>query len=44
MINSKKSGNDEAMDEKLDSILHPSTQAKTFKITIEFGYKIAPNY
>lgn len=44
MINSKKSGNDEAMDEKLDSILHPSTQAKTFKITIKFGYKIAPNY
>ncbi|MFQ6037361.1 MAG: hypothetical protein ACE5LV_01960 [Candidatus Aminicenantales bacterium] len=35
---------DPAEEEKLESILHPSTQAKTFKITIEFGYKISPNY
>jgi len=35
---------EEAIREKLDSILHPSTQAKEFKITLEFGYKISPNY
>jgi hypothetical protein len=35
---------DEAIEEKLDSILQPSTQAKAFKITVEFGYKISPNY
>jgi len=28
----------------LDSILHPNTKAKEFKITIEFGYKTSPNY
>ena len=44
MTNRKRSGKDEAMKEKLDSILQPSTQAKEFKITIEFGYKISPNY
>ena len=44
MTKRKRSGKDEAMEEKLDSILHPSTQAKEFKITIEFGYKITPNY
>lgn len=40
----KKSGNDRAVEEKLDSILHPSDLAKEFKITIEFGYKTSPNY
>ena len=35
---------DVAADEKLDSILHPSTEAKTFKITLEFGHKISQNY
>jgi hypothetical protein len=35
---------DAAEEEKLDSILHPSTQAKTFKITLEFGHKTSPNY
>ena len=41
----KKPGKpDIAAEEKLDSILHPSTTAKTFKITLEFGYKISPNY
>ena len=40
----KKSGNDKAVEEKLDSILHPSDHAKEFKITIEFGYKTSPNY
>lgn len=40
----KKSGNDKAVEEKLDSILHPNDLAKEFKITIEFGYKTSPNY
>lgn len=40
----KKSGNDKAIEEKLDSILHPNDLAKEFKITIEFGYKTSPNY
>ncbi len=40
----KKSGNDKAVEEKLDSILHPTDQAKEFKITIEFEYKTSPNY
>jgi hypothetical protein len=35
---------DASEEEKLDSILHPSTEAKTFKITLEFGHKISPNY
>ena len=35
---------DAAAEEKLDSILHPSTTAKTFKITLEFGHKTSPNY
>lgn len=43
MKKKKKEKNDE-IDEKLDSILHPSTQAKKFKITLEFGYKISPDY
>ncbi len=32
------------MDETLESILHPSTQAKSFKITLEFGSKTSPDY
>lgn len=32
------------MEEKLDSILHPSTRAKSFKITLIFGHKTSPNY
>jgi hypothetical protein len=45
-MTAKKNGGglDEATREKLDSILHPSTQVKDFKITIVFGYKISPNY
>jgi len=35
---------DQDMEEKLAEILYPSTQAKAFKITIIFGYKISPNY
>jgi hypothetical protein len=35
---------DATAEEKLDSILHPSTTAKTFKITLEFGHKISPHY
>jgi hypothetical protein len=40
----KNIGKEEVKEEKLDSILHPSTHAKEFKITIEFGYKTSPNY
>ena len=40
----KNQGNDKAREEKLDSILHPDTNAKAFKITLEFGYKISPKY
>lgn len=44
MTEKKPAKIDVAAEEKLDSILHPSTQAKTFKITLEFGHKISPNY
>ena len=40
----RKKGRDDEIDEKLEAILHPSTQAKTFKITLEFGYKMTPDY
>ncbi len=40
----KDIGKEEVKEEKLDSILHPSTHAKELKITIEFGYKTSPNY
>lgn len=39
-----KDTNDQDSKEKLDSILHPQTRAKTFKITVEFGYKSSPDY
>ena len=39
-----KSTDPEAQEEKLQSILQPGTTAKEFKVTIEFGYKISPNY
>ncbi len=35
---------DPAPEEKLESILRPDPQAKGFKVTIEFGYKISPKY
>ena len=35
---------DEAQQAKLDTILHPSTTAQQFLITIEFGYKASPHY
>ncbi|MGB8952996.1 MAG: hypothetical protein WCC06_10085 [Candidatus Aminicenantales bacterium] len=35
---------DPAMEEKLADILYPSTQAKSFRITIVFGYKMSPDY
>lgn len=44
MTSKKPPEADAAAEEKLDSILHPSTTAKTFKITLEFGYKTSPNY
>ena len=44
MSDIKNKGNNIEMEEKLDSILHPSTQAKSFKITLDFGYRISPNY
>ena len=37
-------GKEEVKGEKLEAILQPSTQAKKFKITLEFGYKTSPNY
>lgn len=40
----KKHSPDQATEEKLNSILQPSTQAPTFKITVEFGYKPSPHY
>jgi hypothetical protein len=36
--------NDKAAEEKLDDILHPSTRAKEFRITLVFGYKTSPDY
>jgi len=39
-----KSGQDEAGKVKLDTILQPSTTAKEFKITVEFGYKSSASY
>jgi len=33
-----------AMEEKLADILYPGTQAKTFKITLIFGWRITPDY
>lgn len=44
MSDREKPVRDQAEEEKLDAILHPSTRAKKFKITLEFGYKISPNY
>jgi hypothetical protein len=35
---------DKAAEEKLAEILHPSTRAKEFKITLEFGYRLSPDY
>jgi len=40
----KKRGTDEAMEAKLNSILHPKDRANEFKITIQFGYKRSPHY
>lgn len=40
----KENNSDTEMKEKLDSILHPSSQAKSFKITLIFGHKISPDY
>lgn len=35
---------DQASQEKLDDILYPSTIAKTFRITMIFGYRRTPEY
>lgn len=40
----KETSRYDEFDEKLESILYPSTKAKKFKITIEFGYKFSPDY
>lgn len=40
----KKKEKYDEMDEKLESILRHSTQAKSFKVTLEFGYKISADY
>jgi len=39
-----KDHDDQAEEEKLDTILHPDTKAKAFKITVEFGHKSSPKY
>jgi hypothetical protein len=33
-----------ASRDKLDDILHPATLAKTFRITVVFGFRIHPDY
>lgn len=43
-MSEKKKETYDPIDEKMESILHPSTKAKAFKITIEFGYKMTPDY
>jgi hypothetical protein len=35
---------DPALEEKLADILHPSTQARKFKITLVFGHKMSADY
>jgi hypothetical protein len=35
---------DPAEEKKLQGILHPSTTAASFIITIKFGYKVSPKY
>jgi hypothetical protein len=35
---------DQAQQEKLADILHPSTEARSFRITIVFSPKISPSY
>jgi hypothetical protein len=35
---------DRSMREKLEDILTPSTEAKSFRITIVFGHKSSPDY
>jgi hypothetical protein len=35
---------DQAMKEKLEDILYPSTEAKSFRVTIVFGYKMSDGY
>jgi hypothetical protein len=35
---------DQAAQEKLEDILHPSGTAKVFRITVVFGYKLHPKY
>lgn len=39
-----KEHNDAADEEKLNTILQPDTKAKSFKITVAFGYKTSPKY
>jgi hypothetical protein len=40
----KKDENNAEMKEKLESILHPSPQAKSFKITLIFGHNTSSDY
>ena len=39
-----KSDTDLETEEKLEDILYPSSKAKTFKITLVFGFKHSPQY
>lgn len=43
-MNQNHYDDEDAKRAKLESILYPSTDAKKFKITVEFGHKISPNY
>ena len=44
MNDRNESSVDQAARDKLYEILHPDTQARKFKITLEFGYKTSANY
>jgi len=35
---------DRAVQQKLEDILYPDTEAKSFRITIVFGHKMSPDY
>ncbi|MFO7866824.1 MAG: hypothetical protein R6V02_08465 [Candidatus Aminicenantes bacterium] len=40
----KNPDQDPAEEKKLQDILHPSTTAKTFTITLKFGCRVSPKY
>ena len=44
MMKGGKMADEEAEREKLEEILHPSDQARAFKITLVFRYNLTSNY